>query len=225
MPAATLASDAWSLLQECQKAEAGLLYCGTDGAINFYERYAIVEDSTFTTRNHSFTASGAGATSPILHVPFSRTLGSIHNVTRVTASRNGGATTFVYDTTAASTPSVTPANGPHDLHLSFDASIETAAAYWHKGWDFSGERVDAFNVRVAPTNDGSQDQLRGLEAGHYEPLNRCEIQTQPIGFGTDWNFEARIEGYTLTATASTIDAAIAVSAYSTDSIWYFSSAC
>ena len=35
--------------------------------------------------------------------------------------------------------------------------------------------------------------LTALEAGYYEPYTRVEVQTQPVGFGSDWNFEARIE--------------------------------
>ncbi len=194
MPAATLEGQALDLLQQCQKAEYGLLYAEA-GVLSFRERYAVLEESVWSTRSHSFTATGLGFNSKVLRHPIGRTLGSFANVSRVVASRTGSAIPFDYDTTAANYPPTTPADGPFDLSVAYDASIQVAAQAWHRGWDFSGERVRDFRVKAHPDHDNA---ITAIRAGYYDPLTRVEVQSLPAGFNSDLNFEARIEQVTHT---------------------------
>jgi len=223
MPAATLASDALSLLQQCAKAEYGFLYVTPDdGKINFRERYALLSVTAWSVRQHSFTADGNGTSSAVLHAPLARTLGSIHNVTRVTSSGDSGVT-FAYDTTAASNPKVTPNEGPHGLSVEYDADVEVAAEAWHKGWDFTGQRARGFDVQVYPGNDNA---VTAISNGHYESLTRVELQTKPVGYSTDWNFEARIERVSHQISIDLWSAHVTVSPHATqwvddgDNVWY-----
>ena len=226
MPAATLASDAWSLLSDCARAEGGQVLVEPDGDISFYERGAIYSVAQFSTRQHSFTADGNGATSAILQdPPLARTLGAGHNITRVTASRASGSTTYEYETTGTNEPPVTlSSDAPHGLLATNDAFVEFSPHYWHKANDFDGARVGSFDVHVYPGTNGNA--LTALEAGDYQPLTRVLVQSQPSGFGSAWDFEAHVEQYVLEGTPDELKATVFVSPFETqlqddaENLWY-----
>lgn len=190
MPAATLASDALSLLHECARAEHALMYCSRNGQFVYRERWDIVNVTAWSVRQHSFTASGAGSASAIRFAPVVRSLG-LRRVSRVNSSRDGGERTFSYDTTAANNPPATPGDGPFGLAQEYDADCEVSAEHWHKHLDYDDERIPSVEVLVYPGNDNA---VTAVEAGYYDPLTRVEVQCTPAGFTTDFNYEARVEG-------------------------------
>lgn len=214
MPAATVAGSALSLLQECARAEYGFLYVHPNGGdIYFLERYALTTGvvSAWSTRLHSFTASGSSGATKVAFGDVRRNLG-LRAVTRVSASREGSDKTFEYDTTASNNPKVTPSDGPYGLSLVADADVEKAAEAWHKGWDYDGERVDAVPVRVYP---GNSNAVTAVHVGYWEPMARVEVQLTPAGFTTDFNYEARIEGVDHTIGVDYWDAVVHFSPYTT----------
>lgn len=222
MPAATLESDALSLLQECQRAEYGSLYAEV-GQLWFRDRYRPLSVADWSTRQHSFTAMGAGSSSRIPYAPISRTLGGFQDVTRVAATRNGGTKTVTYDDTATNYPPETAQSGPFGLQAAWDADVDVAAQAWHDGWRFDGERIGSLTVRAYPGHDNA---ITAIAAGYYNPMTRVEIQSTPAGFPSDFNFEARIEEVAHTVTSNLWDVALRVSPYFTRwqdngaSLWY-----
>lgn len=226
MPAATLASDAWSLLQECARAEQGLLYVNPSGRLSYLERHQFYATTHFSVRQHSFVSNTIDpSASAIKFAPVVRTLGAGKAVTRVTASRAGGDDTFVYDTTAANEPPVTPsADTPHGLAVAYDAMVEFTPHVVHKGWGFDGQRIGSIEVQVWPGANGNA--LAALEASDYQPMTRVEVQTRPVGYSTDWNLESTIETLTLRGDPERMDATLTFSPYLTDlesdasSLWY-----
>lgn len=191
MPAATVSGSAVSLLQECARAEYGFFYVDPNnfGVVVFRERYAPLTVANWNTRLHSFTAAGSSTLSKIAYADVPRNLG-FKKVSRVTSTRDGGDKTFEYDDTAANNPPITAGDGPFGLACAFDADAEVAAEAWFKGWDYDGERITSVDVQVYPDNPGA---LYGVAGRLWEPMTRVEVQLQPVGFTTDFNFEARIE--------------------------------
>lgn len=211
--AETLEGDALSLLQAVRRAEYGLLYVDPDtGLIEFRNRYSILNTARWSTTQHTFDGTGAGANTPLAHRPVNRELGLL-DVTRVAATGASGRT-FAYDTTPADHPPITARTGPTGLATGYDADVEVAAEAWHKGWDYTGERYEAFAVRCFPSHTNA---LNALRAGHFELLTRVDVSLQPPNFAAPLTVDSRIEGFQLTIDEQVADAVVEVAPAAT--VW------
>lgn len=212
MPAETVSGNALSILQEAARAEYGYLYCSNDGVIRFQERHGPLEITDWSTRQHSFNASGSSGASKIRRGDVTRSLG-LRDVTRVASSKDGGDVTYVWDETPVNNPPITPGDGPYGLKCLFDNDVENAAEAWYKGWAYEGERITEIPVLVYP---GNTNALTGITNGGYEPMTRVEVQLTPAGFTTDFNFEARVEQASHHVTPDEWTATVGLSPYQTE---------
>lgn len=216
MPAGTFSSDALSLLKECAKAESGWLIVGASGKINFFDRHRPLS-SPYEARTFSVTSNAGDANSTVRMEPLRRTLGGTNRVTAVTATSAVTGNAFTFDDTPTDTPVSAPQDAPINVQTLYDADCETNAEALYKWLEYGETRLRTVPVFVwglgssLPTNE-----LTAIEAGEYQPLVRCEVQmSTPVGFGSDWNFEARVAGVRHSVTAESWETVLTVDPHDT----------
>lgn len=216
MPAGTFSADALSLLKECAKAESGWLYVGPAGKINFYDRHRPLS-SPYDARTFSITSNPADANSTIRMAPIRRSLGGTRRVTAVTATSAVTGNSFTYDDTPTDTPVSTPQDAPLNIQTIYDADAETNAEALYKWLEYNETRLRTVPVFVWGLGSSlPTSELTSIEAGEYQPLTRCEVQmSTPVGFASDWNFEARVVGVRHRVTAEAWEAVLTVDPHDT----------
>lgn len=192
MAAGDIKGSAMAALRECNRAEMGVMYIDRDGDFNFYSRYAVFDQTPWSTQQHSFVSSRTAPHSAILTESVVRN-NHLQEPTFVRASRAGGRE-WEWSNVPTNFPPVSPSGGPENLQVQFDAQAEPRAQAVGKSLTYDNGRVEQVKVQVWPDHTAS---VTAIEAGHYEPLTYVEVQTKPSGFSTDWNYKARIEGHTI----------------------------
>lgn len=214
MPAATYGESALAAIAQCAKADGGFFWWDHSTAqLEYRERWATGSKTEWSVQQHAFTETATTNVTRFLGAPSLRTLGSFEKVSRVTASSaSGTGLSYVYDTTGANEIKSTSTTNSHNLDISYDAMVEYVPEHVHDALAFDGERVRSITVRTYPGND---EAITAMSEGRWDPINRVEVQHRPVGFASDFNYQAHIETVNHAATADQWTSVLEFSPFST----------
>ena len=208
MPAEAIAGNVAALLQECARAENGLLYTEPTGEITFGSRSQDLSLARMANRQFTITENGSGSELPMFTGSLVRA-NNMHAANRTVASRpvrprpeRGRLIEWLqweenreYDDTPTGYPPTSVTRGPVQVDVAYASQLEAHAEGWQKEQSFGGgTEVKQCRLLAYPNSDS--DIRDAVVAGDLDVMTRGRVLLsstgRPMGWTGDLDFEARI---------------------------------